>query len=382
MTAPPVTEELRRQFWDDGVVVLGSARTDLDRPRRARHQAQPRNPGPYFQHHYEGTPRAFIDDYCNYSAIPEYQMLVECSPIVDIVASMLGTENLWLFYDQIFVKDAPDGQARRTPWHQDTTYWITGGTQLAGFWITLDDTPARESAGVRARFAPRPDLRRHRVRLHRRDHPLHARRHLPRIPDIEADRAASTSSRSRTHGDVIISILALLHGGGATGGQRRRTLSLRFFGDDVVYKEQPRPAPTYPGTSALIAPASRSAGRGSPRCTRGADQRVRILTTHAGSLPRPPALAELHGRRSQRRSRSTPASCTRPSRRRPRRCIAAQVDAGIDIGNDGEQARESFFTYVQHRMTGFGDTSQRALMRDLARPPRLPRAGARPASSG
>ena len=35
-------------------------------------------------------------------------------------------------------------------------------------------------------------------------------------------------------------------------------------------------------------------------------------------------------------------------------CIAAQVDAGIDIGNDGEQARESFFTYVQHRMTGFG----------------------------
>jgi 5-methyltetrahydropteroyltriglutamate--homocysteine methyltransferase len=45
--------------------------------------------------------------------------------------------------------------------------------------------------------------------------------------------------------------------------------------------------------------------------------------------------------------------------------IAAQHAAGIDVGNDGEQARESFFTYVQHRMTGFGDTSQRPLMRDL-----------------
>ena len=45
--------------------------------------------------------------------------------------------------------------------------------------------------------------------------------------------------------------------------------------------------------------------------------------------------------------------------------IAAQLEAGIDIGNDGEQARESFFTYVQHRMTGFGDTSQRPFMRDL-----------------
>jgi 5-methyltetrahydropteroyltriglutamate--homocysteine methyltransferase len=41
------------------------------------------------------------------------------------------------------------------------------------------------------------------------------------------------------------------------------------------------------------------------------------------------------------------------------------VEAGIDIGNDGEQARESFVTYVQHRMTGFGGQSQRPLMRDL-----------------
>lgn len=49
--------------------------------------------------------------------------------------------------------------------------------------------------------------------------------------------------------------------------------------------------------------------------------------------------------------------------------IAAQVEAGIDIGNDGEQARESFFTYVQHRMDGFGGTSRRKLMRDIAEHP-------------
>jgi 5-methyltetrahydropteroyltriglutamate--homocysteine methyltransferase len=45
--------------------------------------------------------------------------------------------------------------------------------------------------------------------------------------------------------------------------------------------------------------------------------------------------------------------------------VAAQLAAGIDIGNDGEQARESFFTYVSHRMTGFGGTSERRLMADL-----------------
>ena len=46
-----------------------------------------------------------------------------------------------------------------------------------------------------------------------------------------------------------------------------------------------------------------------------------------------------------------------------------QVAAGIDVGNDGEQARESFFTYVAHRMTGFGGTSRRPLMRDLLEHP-------------
>lgn len=94
----------------------------------------------------------------------------------------------------------------------------------------------------------------------------------------------------------------------------------------------------------------------------------RILTTHAGSLPRPATLAELHGRRS----RGEPVDdqeLDRAIAEATRAVVAAQVDAGIDIGNDGEQARESFFTYVQHRLTGFGDTSHRLLMRDLREHP-------------
>jgi len=94
----------------------------------------------------------------------------------------------------------------------------------------------------------------------------------------------------------------------------------------------------------------------------------RILTTHAGSLPRPAALAEMHGRRSRGepidRDELRDAVATATAE-----VIAAQHAAGIDIGNDGEQARESFFTYVQHRMTGFGDASQRAVMRDLSEHP-------------
>lgn len=94
----------------------------------------------------------------------------------------------------------------------------------------------------------------------------------------------------------------------------------------------------------------------------------RILTTHAGSLPRPQALAELHGRRS-RGEEVDEAALREVARTATAAAVAGQVAAGIDVGNDGEQARESFVTYVQHRMTGFGDTSHRPLMRDLAEHP-------------
>ena len=74
----------------------------------------------------------------------------------------------------------------------------------------------------------------------------------------------------------------------------------------------------------------------------------RLLTTHAGSLPRPLRLAELHGRRS-RGEEISPEEFRSSRRDATAQVIAAQMAAGIDIGNDGEQARESFVTYVQHR---------------------------------
>ena len=38
--------------------------------------------------------------------------------------------------------------------------------------------------------------------------------------------------------------------------------------------------------------------------------------------------------------------------------VARQAAAGIDIGNDGEQPRVGFQTYVPQRMSGFGGESQ------------------------
>jgi 5-methyltetrahydropteroyltriglutamate--homocysteine methyltransferase len=90
----------------------------------------------------------------------------------------------------------------------------------------------------------------------------------------------------------------------------------------------------------------------------------RILTTHAGSLPRPRRLVEMFARLS-RREPVDEATLDRAVEDSTREAIERQLEVGIDVGNNGEQPRESFFTYVQHRMSGFGRQSARPIMRDI-----------------
>src|SRR6266566_716181 len=84
----------------------------------------------------------------------------------------------------------------------------------------------------------------------------------------------------------------------------------------------------------------------------------RILTTHTGSLPRPPELTRLYVQRA-RGGEVDPAELDRLGKAALRRIVDKQVEAGIDIGNNGEQQREAFFLYVRHRMSGFGSSWKR-----------------------
>src|SRR3984957_15662009 len=79
----------------------------------------------------------------------------------------------------------------------------------------------------------------------------------------------------------------------------------------------------------------------------------RILTTHAGSLPRRESLTAMLVKISRGEDVHR-AAILREIEESPRYVVHKQLEAGIDVGNNGEQSRESFFTYVQHRMTGFG----------------------------
>src|SRR5262249_28259462 len=94
----------------------------------------------------------------------------------------------------------------------------------------------------------------------------------------------------------------------------------------------------------------------------------RILTTHVGSLPRPPALRDLLVRQD-RGEKIDAAALARESEAAVRHVIAKQLEVGVDVGNDGEQPRVGFSTYPAKRMRGFGGESKRRMSRDIAEHP-------------
>jgi 5-methyltetrahydropteroyltriglutamate--homocysteine methyltransferase len=79
----------------------------------------------------------------------------------------------------------------------------------------------------------------------------------------------------------------------------------------------------------------------------------RILTTHVGSLPRPPDLLALLDARETGREFDPSMFETRLAGA-VREIVAKQVAAGIDSVCDGELGKISYTTYVRHRFSGIG----------------------------
>jgi len=80
---------------------------------------------------------------------------------------------------------------------------------------------------------------------------------------------------------------------------------------------------------------------------------ARILTTHTGSLPRPPDLVELVRAHEAGQPVESQALAARVQSA-VADTVRNQVEAGIDIVSDGEMSKPAFNTYVAERITGFG----------------------------
>src|SRR5919198_395013 len=77
----------------------------------------------------------------------------------------------------------------------------------------------------------------------------------------------------------------------------------------------------------------------------------RILTTHAGSLPRPDDVREL----VLAKARGEPhdrAELDRRLRAAVKEVVARQIECGLDIVNDGELSKPNFTDYVLERIAG------------------------------
>jgi 5-methyltetrahydropteroyltriglutamate--homocysteine methyltransferase len=98
--------------------------------------------------------------------------------------------------------------------------------------------------------------------------------------------------------------------------------------------------------------------------------RDRILTTHTGSLPRNETLSQLLIAREEGAG-IDPGALAEQMDRAVWHVVEKQAEAGIDIGNDGEQQRVGFQTFVPQRIAGFGGESKRRRGRDYEEFPAL-----------
>ena len=98
--------------------------------------------------------------------------------------------------------------------------------------------------------------------------------------------------------------------------------------------------------------------------------RDRILATHVGSLPRSETLSDILIDREEGKPLDEQELADEMDRA-VHHVIAKQAEAGIDVGNDGEQQRVGFQTYVPRRMSGFAGESKRRRGRDFEEFPAL-----------
>jgi 5-methyltetrahydropteroyltriglutamate--homocysteine methyltransferase len=96
----------------------------------------------------------------------------------------------------------------------------------------------------------------------------------------------------------------------------------------------------------------------------------RFHTTHTGSLPRPDDLIQLMYAKENGEA-VDPAALAQRVRSAVAQVVRKQVEAGIDIVNDGEMSKPSYATYVKDRLAGFGGTGNTFVYQDLADFPSL-----------
>ena len=203
------------------------------------------DPGPYAAENLKpGESGRFFDDYCNWSRIPSFQNVIRESPVAEVAADLMMSDQVQLFHDHVLVKEPGTGKA--TPWHQDSPYYFVEGRQTISFWVPVDPVEAATLRCVAgSHLWPKPVLP---TRwLSEENFYADESAYIP-VPDPDAE-GMKVLEWTMQPGDAVAFDFRILHG--ARGNQttsRRRAFSLRLLGDDARYVERPgRTSPPFPG---------------------------------------------------------------------------------------------------------------------------------------
>lgn len=243
-----ITTEHRNIFQQDGVVKLADAIDIalLEELNRCFDWSV-NHPGPIVFGNSEGDEFSFVD-YDNRENRAHYEKAVSNSSFGRIAAGLWESDFVGFLAEEVFWKK---GKATTTPWHQDTSFLPWGGDHWANFWIPL--------VSHSAEYALRVVRGSHKGIMYdgttfTGDDPTEPlwgeNGNFPRLPDIAAELTADPTSWDIVSfdvepGDLIVMHPHCLHAGGAADEKmpERRTLVLRFFGDEGYYSEHLPDAP-------------------------------------------------------------------------------------------------------------------------------------------
>ncbi|MDX1534837.1 MAG: phytanoyl-CoA dioxygenase family protein, partial [Thermoplasmata archaeon] len=222
-----------RAYREKGFVVLrGVFKAWIPALRRGadRNDADPSESA--LIHHEGGHEGRFLEDFCNWQRIPEYEEFVYNSPMGPLAAALMESRTAQFFHDHYLHKEADTGVA--TPWHQDLPYYCVQGEQTVSFWIPLD--PREESVSLRCVVGS------HRLSREIRPTSWSTQESFYEddaafmdMPDIEGG-DYETESWAMELGDTVAFNFKTIHGATPNvGPARSRTLSFRVLGDDVRF---------------------------------------------------------------------------------------------------------------------------------------------------
>jgi len=197
-----------------------------------------------------GDAGRFFEDFCNWTRIDQYARFIETSPAAEMAQRLMGAKTVRFYHDHLLVKEA--GTRQPTPWHQDQPYYNIKGAQTCSMWMPVDPVPIESSLRFVAGSHKGPWLMpRSFMTEESRWFPEGS---LAELPDIDADpQTHRVITWAIEPGDAIFFHMLALHSAGGAAS-RRRVLSLRFMGDDVVHAPRPwKTSPDFPGLEAELA---------------------------------------------------------------------------------------------------------------------------------